>query len=411
VKKKHSEISQKSWADFFHLSPFTFYHLITGLLLAVIPASSFALTGRVINQTLNRPEPNVEVSYIRHAQADVTILRDTTNSEGQYTIDAPTDPGADPPPMLLARYNGIDYPGNPAPAGVTVDIPVFETANSDTAISLSSHHILIDAQAQTVTYILVTHNHSKYTYLSDGDHGHGLELPLPNGTTEVINSPQGVHLHGSTLVDPRPIIPGNSQTFFTFPLPTSNRLHQRITYPTNALDVLVQPADTPITTVTLQDQGTVSLGNNTYHRWSATNLTPGAHIDLQIESPGTTSDPQTLTWIFGASAIVVAAFAGLIHIRSRKPTSDRRTVLLEQVANLDQRFENGDIPEDDYKTRRYALKAEVIDLSTDRRALLEQIADLDEQFENSDVPEDDYQKQRNTLKARVKTLTQQEQAR
>ena len=99
-----------------------------------------ALTGHVINQTLNRPEPDIEVSYILHEPGDITIVRDTTDSKGQFILDVSSDPGADPPPMLFARYNGIDYPGNPAPAGDTVDIPVFETTDSDTAISLSSHH-------------------------------------------------------------------------------------------------------------------------------------------------------------------------------------------------------------------------------------------------------------------------------
>jgi hypothetical protein len=397
---------KNDWGSLFNLPPFTLYPFI--LLLAVIPTSIHALTGRVVNKTLDRPEANVEVSYVRHAQGDVTIVRDTTNSEGQFTLDTPADPGADPPPMLLAKYNGIDYPGNPT--SDNVEIPVFETAHSDTAISLSSHHIIIDAQAQTVTYILVTHNHSNLTYVTEGDHGHGLEFPLPNGTTEIINAPQGVHLHESTLVDPRPIIPGNSQTFFTFPLPTSNRVHQSITYPTASLDVLVQPADTPITSVALQDQGTVSLGNNTYHRLSAANLTPGSHIELQINTPGTLSDSQNLTYIFGANAIAVAICALVLHLKSRNSSPNRRTVLLEQIADLDERFENGGLSENDYKTRRHALKAEVIDLTTDRRTLLEQIADLDEQFENGDLSENDYKTQRNALKTRVETLTQ-EQAR
>ena len=105
---------------------------LIGMLALLISSPVFALTGRVINQTLNRPEPDVEVSYILHETGDVTVMRDTTDSKGQFILDVPSDPGAEPPPMLFARYNGIDYPGNPAPAGDTVDIPVFETTESDT---------------------------------------------------------------------------------------------------------------------------------------------------------------------------------------------------------------------------------------------------------------------------------------
>ncbi len=376
-----------------------------GLIALLTATPAFALTGRVINQTFNRPEPHVEVSYIRHATGDVTIVRDTTDSAGQFAMDVPADPDADPPPMLLARYHGIDYPGDPA--GDTVDIPVFETTDSDTAISLASHHIIIDAQDRTVTYILIAHNRGNRTYLTGGDHGHGLEMPLPNGVTDLIRAPRGVHLHGSLLVDPRPIIPGNSQTFFTFALPASKRIAQHIAYPTAAMDLLVQPTDTPVVTQALQDRGIVTLSDNAFQRFGAEQLARGTHVDIQLSSPGVASHAPTWIWIVGASVVVVAILA-IYFFRSPRAPPNPRAVLLEQIADLDRRFENGDLAETEYKTRRRALKAEVIDLSTDRNALLEQIADLDEQFENGDLTETEYKIQRQRLKSRVTTLTQQE---
>ena len=339
------------------------YLCIVFLTLFISPPV-FALTGHVINQTLNRPEPDIEVSYILHETGDITIVRDTTDSKGQFILDVSSDPGADPPPMLFARYNGIDYPGNPAPAGDTVDIPVFETTDSDTAISLSSHHILIDAQAGTVAYIIIVHNRGDRTYLTGGDHGHGLEIPLPDGVTDIARAPQGVHLHGSLLVDPRPIIPGNSQTFFSFALPPSNRIAQRITYPTASLDLLVQPTDTPVSTTILRDLGDVTLGNNVFQRFGAEQLAPGTQIDINLSSAEIASNLQTPIWIAAASAIAIAIL--VIYMRSLKTTPNRRTVLLEQIADLDERYESGKLSEDDYKNRRNALKAEVIDLSGDQ---------------------------------------------
>ena len=337
-----------------------FISLIAFLTL-FISTPTFALTGRVINQTLNRPEPDVEVSYILHETGDVTVMRDTTDSKGQFILDVPSDPGAEPPPMLFARYNGIDYPGNPAPAGDTVDIPVFETTESDTAISLSSHHILLDAQAGTATYIFIVHNHGDRTYLTGGDHGHGLEIPLPDGVTDFIRAPQGVHLHGTLLVDPRPIIPGNSQTFFTFSIPPSNRIAQRITYPTAGMDLLVQPTDTPVSTTVLRDLGDVTLGTNVFRRFGAEQLAPGTQINIALSSPETASNLQTPIWIAAASMVVVAIL--VLYMRTLKTVPNRRTILLEQIADLDERYESGELSEDDYKNRRNALKAEVIDLS------------------------------------------------
>ena len=331
-----------------------------GLLALLTCAPAFALTGRVVNQTLNRPEPDVEVSYIRHETGDVTVVRDTTDTEGRFALDVPPDPGADPPPMLLARYRGIDYPGNPAPAGDTVDIPVFETTDSDTALSLASHHIIIDAQAGTVTYILITHNRGNRTYLTGGDHGHGLEMPLPDGVTEIARAPQGVHLHGSLLVDPRPIIPGNSQTFFTFALPPSKRVIQRVAYPTAAVNLLVRPTDTPIATTALRDRGVVTLGDNAFQSYGADQLARGTQIDIRLSAPEIASDSQTWIWVSAVSAVIVLIL--VIYMRFPKAPPNRRTALLEQIADLDERFEKGAISEADYKTRRSALKAEVMDL-------------------------------------------------
>ena len=339
------------------------FAFLIGLLVLFSDAPGFALTGHVINRTLNRPEPDIEVSYVLHETGNITVVRDTTDSKGQFVLDVPSDPGAEPPPMLFARYNGIDYPGNPAPAGDTVDIPVFETTESDTAISLSSHHILLDAEGGTATYILIVHNRGDHTYLTGGDHGHGLEIPLPDGVTDILRAPQGVHLHGSLLVDPRPIIPGNYHTFFTFSIPPSNRIAQRITYPTASLDLLAQPIETPISTTVLRDLGDVNLGNNIVQRFGAEQLAPGTQIDIKLSSPETASNLQTPIWVAAASAIAVAILA--IYMRALKTTPNRRTILLEQIADLDERYESGGLSEDDYKNRRNALKAEVIDLSTD----------------------------------------------
>ena len=343
-------------------SPARFVFCI-GLLALLTCAPAFALTGRVVNQTLNRPEPDVEVSYIRHETGDVTVVRDTTDAEGRFALEVPPDPGADPPPMLLARYRGIDYPGNPAPAGDRVDIPVFETTDSDTALSLASHHIIIDAQAGTVTYILIAHNRGDRTYLTGGDHGHGLEMLLPDGVTEIARAPQGVHLHGSLLVDPRPIIPGNSQTFFTFALPSSKRVIQRVTYPTTAVNLLVRPTDTPIATTALRDRGVVTLGDNAFQSYGADQLARGTQIDIRLSAPEVASDSQLWIWVSAASAVVVLIL--VIYLRFPKAPPNRRTALLEQIADLDERFEKGTISEADYKTRRSALKAEVIDLTNE----------------------------------------------
>ena len=378
--------------------------------LLLLPTFAFALSGQVTNGTLSRPEPNVTVSYIHHAKGDVTVVRDTTDEQGRFTLDVPADPNADPPPMLIARYKNIDYPGNPALEGGSIDIPVYEISDQDTALSVATHHVLVDLTSRQATYILIIKNSSNRTYLTGGEHGHGLELPLPEGVTDIVSAPEGVHLHGSVLVDPRPIIPGQSQAFFTFALPENNHLNQTMTYATASFDLLVQPADSKVTAESLHDHGTVNFGEQTFQQFAGVNLIPGTRISISFgEDNGGAPENAVIAILVIAGILLV----GVIVYRVRKPKApspsgsrDRRTALLEQIADLDDRFEGGKISEADYRMRRDVLKSEIEDLSETRQSLLAKIADLD-RYEKGDVSPQRYQQQRDALKKRVAGLARQ----
>ena len=129
------------------------------------------------------------------------------------------------------------------------------------------------------------------------------------------------------------------------------------------MDLFVQPADTPISTTVLRDLGGITLGDHVFQRFGAEQLAPGTQIDIALSSPETTFafNSQTPIWIAAASVVVVAIL--VLYMRTLKTTPNRRTILLEQIADLDERYESGNLSEDDYKNRRNALKAEVIDLS------------------------------------------------
>jgi hypothetical protein len=390
--------------------------VLLGLVFLVLPTLAFALTGQVTNHTLARPEANIQVSYIHHAASGVTIVRDTTDQNGRFTLDVTPDPNADPPPMLIARYKNIDYPGNPT-QGDTIEIPVYETTDQDTALSIASHHVLVDYNAKQATYIIIVKNSSNRTYLTGGDHGHGLELPLPDGVTEILRAPEGVHLHGYVLVDPRPIIPGQSQSFFSFAFPPNNQLNQTITYATGSFDLLVQPPETEVFTSDLHEHGTVNFGGQTFKQFAAADLAPNARIGIRFQSIKSAEEAGVSQNTLIAVVVIAALFLGamaFIAIRQPRsktspqaPTNNRRSALLEQIADLDDRFESGNITEEVYRTRRDVLKAEVAELSENRQTLLEQIADLDEQLEKGHIDKKRHQQQRDALKKRVANLTDQ----
>ena len=133
------------------------------------------------------------------------------------------------------------------------------------------------------------------------------------------------------------------------------------------MELFVQPAETPVSTTVLQDFGTVTLGNTVFQRFGAEQLAPGAQIDISLSSSEFSITPnlQITIGIIAASALALAIL--IIYMRSHKTTPNRRTILLEQIADLDERYENGKLSEADYENRRNALKAEVIDLSANHQ--------------------------------------------
>lgn len=345
--------------------------LLLAALLIPTPSKAAIVEGRVVNQTFSRPETGCAVTLVRHKNGKADILRDTTDAEGRFRFEVSADT-AGIQTFVSAHYAGVDYM-HPAPEnfGVPFDLPVYETTSVDTAISVISHHIVVDMQAGEVTQIVVVRNTGNRTFVKDG---HGVEIPLPDNVTDLVEAMRGLRLEGRTVVDPRPVQPGEGQVVFVFRLPQSGRLVQPINYPTGAVDVLITPPGTPVSGGSLQDMGTAPFGKRTYRRFSGSGLNPGQAINLRIGSVADVgwkawANRDVLKWVLGGLAVALAFLAFFFRPGQQQAPAPsgggpeaRKEALLEQIADLDDRFADGGIPEADYKARREALKAEVVEL-------------------------------------------------
>lgn len=352
---------------------------VAALLLLLFCPSAFAetLSGRVVNRTLSRAEAGCPVALIRHGENSADVLRDTSDAEGRFAFQVPGAPeGAQT--FLSATYAGVEYhqPVEGA-SGDPLEIPVYEITGADTAVSIPSHHIVIEAQSGDVTQIVIVRNSGDRTFRTGEGHGHGLELPLPEGVTEITGGPQGLHTHGSILVNPEPVRPGGSQLLFSFRLPGARRLLQTVNYPTGAVDVLVTPADAPVSGAGLQDLGEVAFQGRSFRRLTGSALSRGDRIDIRLGGPAALSDEwlsrDALKWALGGLALAFALLALFFRTgrRASAPAPEsgapdlgaRRNALLQQIADLDDRYADGAIPEADYQARREAFKAEVVELT------------------------------------------------
>jgi hypothetical protein len=360
--------------------------VMIGLFLCTWAAATAAATlnGRVMNRTLGRAEKGVVVQLVHHSAQSAEVLVDTSDAEGRFSFELTGEPSADVPMMLSAEYKDVGYRSDRVTdLSETVEIAVYESTDRDDNIQMISHHLIVDAKARQVTQVLIYQNTGDRTYKTGAGHGHGIEVPLPEGVTDVQSDIPGVHTHGPTLVDSRPVPPGRMQLSFTTPLPRDGRLTQRFKYATPSIDVFITPAESEVSDVTMTDLGPVNLGERSFRRLIAENVQAGGQVSFRLGGsvvPVGASGPDVFDgdgkgpWALGGVALGALLALAYLKRGSRDMVEVsagvdlgpeiRRTALIQQIADLDDRLEHGDIAADEHGKRRDALKAEVVDLTS-----------------------------------------------
>lgn len=353
-----------------------FYCLV--LLLAGFSDASSAtglVVGQVTNETLSAPQRECVVSLIRQTAEPEIVLQDTTDEKGRFSF---RDAGGDDALWFLsAAYAGVNYVQRLADG--PNEIAVYETTDSDTAVSVVSHHIIVDAAEKRVEQILIVQNTGNRTFRTGEGHGHGLEVLLPEGVTEVREGPQGLHTHGEILVNPDPVRPGHSQLLFAFDMPASGRLSQTVSYPTGTVDVFITPPEADVKTGALQDRGEAAFEQHSFRRFSGAGFNRGDRIDLEVNaSPWSLSSFMgdiDLIWVFSGLAVGFALLAVFLrpsgkHVSPESTQTEgrpdvlaRRNALVHQIADMDNRYEKGVLSNEEYQARRDAFKAELVEMT------------------------------------------------
>ena len=350
--------------------------LATTLIAAALLSTSFtspsaAVVGKVVNQTASEPIVGLDVSLVVHAPDTAATLKTVSGSDGAFRFDA-GEVDAAAQLFLTAHFDHVDYE---QPVDFASDEPVtfalYERTESDSAVSIGSHHVILDTDAREIIHVLIAHNSGKRTFQTGEGHGHGLEVTLSEGATEVLGGPEGVHTHGSTLIDPRPVRPGASQLMYTLRMPDDGRFEQQVSYRTDNIDVLILPPEAEIGSTTLQDLGQITFNGKSFRRLTATGLVPGDRFSLQLGSDSEWilwSQSGPFVWVIGGAGVGILLI--LFWLRPRRTLTSappapgnlqaRRDALVEAIANLDDRLDDGDLSEADHKVRRDALKDELI---------------------------------------------------
>lgn len=298
--------------------------------------------------------------------------------------------------VLLDLSAGTDYNG---------DILVYETTADDSALRVVRSHMIIEMGAGEleVTEMVVLVNDGDRTFVGSEEIVPGkratARVPLPAGATDVsVTTPPAASAMirtGDGLADTRPVVPGEHEYVVSYALPCDGptySLLKPIQYPTDALDVLVATPGASVDAPLLERLGIRETSGATYEHLGGRSLERGTEVVLRFRGlkqaataerspvgaiePPAAAGPVPWTWglvPLGAWALLGLAVAlhlrrtgaeplSLVPARASQVMAKEVRRLVGSIADLDERYDAGELEEGRYQKRRGELVERLIGL-------------------------------------------------
>jgi hypothetical protein len=280
--------------------------------------------------------------------------------------------------------------GAPSSAVLELPITVYETTSDPAAISMNSVVAQISASANSlqVAQILSFSNPTDRVFSLDetvnGDLHPSVSIALPEGA-RILNTAGETERYvlssdGTTLFDTQPVYPGRDHivhVIYTLPYDGRRRVEMPLVYPLEgSVRLLVEPGSIRVSSEQLPPLGRETMGNLVVETYGADlSLPAGATLGYEISGSAanqtTVSQPNNLLpyVLIAAGSLSILVSAALYYLGRRTPPAAGDTrlkqMLVEQIAELDELNQNGQIDAAAYKVQRKKLKARLSSLMKD----------------------------------------------
>ncbi len=346
--------------------------------------------GQLVNGTKDGPVPaNVQVKLTEPTEEGKELAQTTTNAEGRFQFtDFATQAGAKF--KVTLNYQGADYEFDWPPEDPTkgLAITVYEATTDPSSISVKSWHILVQPGQGVldIDEFMVLENTSDRAYVGTqvvDDQGRKatLKFSVPKGAYG-FQYMQGLMdccmvAAAPGIVDTMAVLPGTKEVFFHYFVDAksgSYDLARTVDYPAADVRILSQDTGLRVSSTLLSDQGTVADASGAkFLSLETKNVAPGTVIPASFSGLPKKGAQDNLRWLgVGVLALAVGGAAvayPVLRRRNRRETAEvpanvpARDRLLREVADLDDRFEQGEIAEADYQSRRKTLMDMLVYLS------------------------------------------------
>lgn len=366
-------------------------------------AGTGVIDGQVVNGTAGGPVP-ADLKVTVHIIQDRNKVGERvaqTDGEGRFHVD-----GLDTGPNLLyfpiTEYAGVAYfPSQPivldgtAPGQTTIS--VFEPSSDPAALTFDRANLLIvnvTPSALTVMEMGAVVNAGDRTYAPDPQitgSDRTLRFILPRGATSV--TPQ-TGLPSDTLdstpdgfATTDPVKPGRRELAFSYQLPYDSAtldLTKSFALPVGTFTIFVPDRGIDLVGPGLVALGSTDFGGQHFRQYVAQNVGPDSEVRFRLTNlPAPIfARPRDLGFavVVVGSVLLLVMVAIAVRRRRRQPVApperpmpdvaspstvgDERQQLIRSLAELDDRFEAGDVPEPEYRSEREAGKARLLALAT-----------------------------------------------
>ncbi|MFQ6077723.1 MAG: carboxypeptidase-like regulatory domain-containing protein [Thermodesulfobacteriota bacterium] len=379
--------------------------VLLGIFLSISiarPQGAGIIKGKVFNGTMGGAGvADVELTLHQYGDGQEE-QRGSTKTEKGGTFSFPgLSPEKEKSYYVRATYKGVEYYSPTVTFEdkneILLDLPVYETTDEDTNISVKMHHVFMGLKegALWIQEIMVLENHGDRVYVGYREVEPGkrevLRISLPKKATAletlkglmkccIIKTEDG-------LIDTMDIKPGRKELRFSYKVDygsSSYKLSKTLSAKTESIDFLIPDQGIKAKSDMLEFRGSVGNPGQRFLHLSGQDLAKGSRIVLELRG---------LPWGKGlfklaiVGLVVVIMGAGIAYPFMRKwtrkgesgepgiigsermPLVDQKEELVREIAHLDNLFESGEIDPEEYRSKRKKMMEKAKKITRELRNL------------------------------------------
>ena len=375
---------------------------LTGVLLSVHAparaAGAGVIDGQVKNGTTGVSVPTglEVVLHVVAAEDRVDRVRSTTDAEGRFRFEG-LDTAAGLRYLPAIEYGGALYFPRPITLDTqpqqSVEITIYEPTTSDRWIAYERANVLVQGLGPNRLDLMEMGslaNVGDRTYVG-ADAPPGVSRPtlrfsVPPGALDLAPqvgfAPNDISMLPDGFTIGSPVVPGRHQLAFGYSLTFDGdrlELTKRLDSPTRTFNLYLPDLGIDVQSPQLKPQGPAELGGQRYLVYTAQGLPGGTQLKIRLAGlPAGDAGTQPLVWsLLGLGCVVLGIGVFAVYRRrlaaatrpaarpgtpAGEPLDQERLRLLVALAQLDERYELGELYHTDYEAQREQGKRRLVAL-------------------------------------------------